>query len=265
MITSEWGTPKMVENGVVPELLLGGEYGHQLHVWDLRTRKHRQAIELGPENQMALELRPAHDPRKAYGFVGVVTNTANLAGRVYLWHEDGNGGWTATKVIEVDAEPADPADLPPLLQGFGAVPPVITDINLSLDDKYLYVSCWGTGEFRQYDVSDPFNPKFTGSVHLGGIARKVAHPSGAALNGGPQMVEVSRDGRRIYVTNSLYVAWDEQFYPEGIRGWTVKIDAAPDGGIEVDSDFFMDFGDERPHQIRLQGGDSSSDSFCYPD
>ena len=114
MITSEWGTPKMVENGVVPELLLGGEYGHQLHVWDLRTRNHKQAIELGPENQMALELRPAHDPRKAYGFVGVVTNTANLAGRIYLWHEDGNGGWTATKVIEVDAEPADPNDLPPL-------------------------------------------------------------------------------------------------------------------------------------------------------
>ena len=26
------------------------------------------------------------------------------------------------------------------------------------------------------------------------------------------MVEVSRDGRRVYVTNSLYRAWDEQFY-----------------------------------------------------
>ena len=79
------------------------------------------------------------------------------------------------------------------------------------------------------------------------------------------MVEVSRDGRRIYLTNSLYIAWDEQFYPEGIRGWTTKINASPDGGIEVDPDFFMDFGDERPHQIRLEGGDSSSDSFCYPD
>ena len=79
------------------------------------------------------------------------------------------------------------------------------------------------------------------------------------------MVEVSRDGRRIYLTNSLYVAWDEQLYPEGIRGWTTKINASPAGGMEVDPDFFMDFGDERPHQIRLEGGDSSSDSFCYPD
>src|SRR5262245_11398981 len=69
MITSEWGTPNMVENGVVPELLLGGKYGHQLHVWDLNKRKHKQVLDLGPEYQMALELRPSHDPNETYGFV----------------------------------------------------------------------------------------------------------------------------------------------------------------------------------------------------
>ena len=264
MITSEWGTPKMVESGVVPELLLKGSYGHQLHVWDLRTRKHVEALELGAEHQMALELRPAHDPRKTYGFVGVVTSLKDLSAAVFLWYRD-NGKWAVRKVIEIPAEPAAAEQLPPLLQGFGAVPPVVTDINLSLDDRFLYVSCWGTGEFRQYDVSDPFHPQLTGSVHLGGIVRQAAHPSNGALNGGPQMVEVSRDGRRVYVTNSLYVAWDEQFYPEGIRGWTAKINASPEGGISVDEDFFVDFREERPHQIRLQGGDSSSDSFCYPD
>ena len=215
-----------MESGIVPELLLDGQYGHQLHVWDLRTRKHKQVIDLGAEQQMALELRPAHDPRKAYGFVGVVTSLKDLSGAVFVWHQEGDK-WTATKVIEVPAEPAEPELLPPLLKGFGAVPPVITDINLSLDDKYLYVSCWGTGEFRQYDVSDPFDAKLTGSVHLGGIVRKAAHPNGTPLNGGPQMVEVSRDGRRIYLTNSLYVAWDDQLYPEGLRGWTTKINASP--------------------------------------
>jgi selenium-binding protein 1 len=78
------------------------------------------------------------------------------------------------------------------------------------------------------------------------------------------MVEVSRDGKRVYLTNSLYASWDEQFYPEGIRGWAVKLDANPQGGISVDPNFFLEFEGERPHQIRLEGGDSSSDSYCYP-
>ena len=39
-------------------------------------------------------------------------------------------------------------EAPPFLQGFKAVPPFITDINLSLDERILYVSCWGRGESR---------------------------------------------------------------------------------------------------------------------
>ena len=49
MITSEWGTPNMVTDGLNPELLLGGKYGHPLHVWDLQKRKHLQKIDLGAE------------------------------------------------------------------------------------------------------------------------------------------------------------------------------------------------------------------------
>ncbi len=264
MITSEWGTPNMVENGLNPEILLAAGYGHQLHVWNLRSRKHIQALDLGKEHQMVLELRPAHDPNKDYGFVGVVTSLKDLSASVWLWYRD-KGTWAIRKVIEVPAEPANPDLLPPMLKGFGAVPPLCTDINLSLDDKFLYMSCWGTGELLQYDVSDPFNPKQTGSLHIGGIVRKATHPKAdAPLNGGPQMVEISRDGRRVYLTNSLYASWDTQFYPEGIRGWAVQIDANPAGGMQFNENFFIDFGAERPHQIRLEGGDSSSDSFCYP-
>lgn len=262
MITSEWGTPNMIEGGVIPELLLGGKYGHQLHVWDLRRRRHQQAIDLGPEQQFVLELRPAHDPTKAYGFVGVVVSTKDLSASIWVWHRP-NGRWAATKVIEIPAEPADPSQLPPALQPFGAVPPLVTDINLSLDDRYLYVSCWGTGDFLQYDVSDPFHPTLTGRVRLGGVFSRAPHPRGPA-NGGPQMVEVSRDGRRAYITNSLYHSWDEQFYPEGIKGWLAKVDLDPIGGMRVDPDFFVTFGEQRPHQVHLEGGDSSSDSFCYP-
>jgi selenium-binding protein 1 len=79
------------------------------------------------------------------------------------------------------------------------------------------------------------------------------------------MVEVSRDGRRVYFTNSLYGAIDPQFYPEGIDGWMVKLDARPTGGIAFDPKFFIDWPKgHRPHQVRLQGGDCSSDSYCYP-
>ncbi len=78
------------------------------------------------------------------------------------------------------------------------------------------------------------------------------------------MVELSRDGKRVYFTNSLYGAWDEQFYPEGSR-----VDGeggiAPDGGMTLDPQLLPGVrGDTRPHQVRLEGGDASSDSYCYP-
>jgi selenium-binding protein 1 len=285
-ITSEWGTPSMVRNGLVPELLLGGKYGNSLHVWDLRKGAHQQKLPLGDEYQMTLELRPARDPRKAYGFVGVVISLKDLSASVWVWYRDeggrsgsesggrkggvrgrvGRNEWKVKKVIEIPAEPADPADLPPLLQGFKAVPPLVSDINLSLDDRQLYVSCWGTGELRQYDVSDPFTPKLTATTQIGGIVRRAGHPAkpNKRLNGGPQMVELSRDGRRVYLTNALYSPWDSQFYPEGVESWMVKFDTRPEGGMALDSKFFLEMEQRvRCHQVRLQGGDASSDSFCF--
>src|SRR2546430_17090079 len=62
------------------------------------------------------------------------------------------------------------------------------------------------------------------------------------LSGGPQMVEVSRDGRRGYFTNSLYGAWDDQFYPDGVGAWMAKLEADPDGGVSLDRRFFPPHG-----------------------
>ncbi len=262
LLTSEWGLPNMVEDGVNPELLLSNQYGHRLHTWDLRRRRHRQAIDLGPEHQMVLKLRPAHDPTKPWGFVGVVVSTADLSASVWLWDREADGSVGVRKVITIPAEPAETEQLPPALQPFAAVPPLVTDIALSVDDRTLLVSCWGTGELKRYDVSDPRNPVESGSVHLGGIVRRAPHPAAGALKGGPQMVEMSRDGKRVYLTNSLYASWDAQFYPEGIDGWLVKLDA--EDGLAVDPDFFVEHDGERPHQVRLQGGDASSDSYCFP-
>jgi selenium-binding protein 1 len=263
-VTSEWGTPRMVESGVIPEELLAGKYGHSLHFFDLRKRRLVQTVDLGAECQMVLELRPAHDPTKAYGFAGVVLSLKDLSSSIFLWFRDGEK-WNAKKVIEIPAEPADAELLPPILKGFSAVAPLLTDINLSVDDQRLYASCWGTGETKQYDVSDPHHPKLIGSIHLGGIVRKTPHPSrpGKTLNGGPQMVELSRDGKRVYYTNSLYGVWDKQFYPEGLDSWMVKVDVNGDG-MTLDPKFLLEFGDLRGHQVRLEGGDASSDSYCYP-
>jgi selenium-binding protein 1 len=268
LITSEWGTPSMIEDGLVPDLLLQGKYGHALHFWDLASGHHLKTVDLGPEHQMVLELRPSHDPDATWGYAGVVVSTADLSASVWRWHREG-GDWQVDKVITIPPEPADPADLPPALVPFAAVPPLVTDIDLSVDDRMLYVSCWGIGELKQFDVSDPATPREVGSVHLGGIVRRTAHPAAPnqPLAGGPQMVEVSRDGRRIYLTNSLYGPWDDQFFPEGVGSWLAKIDTDPaSGGLRIDERFFPhgdQFRGRRVHQVRLQGGDASSDSYCY--
>ena len=196
----------------------------------------------------------------------MVISVADLSASVWLWYRD-DDRWATKKVITIPAEPADESQLPPALQPFGAVPPLVSDIDLSVDDRWL--SCWVTGELKQYDVSDPHNPIEAGSVHLGGIVRRSAHPAARELplSGGPHMVEVSRDGRRVYVTNSLYGAWDDQFYPDGVGAWMAKLDAYPGLGLDIDPRFFPhgdDFRGLRVHQTRLQGGDASSDSYCFP-
>src|SRR5258708_27763536 len=129
-----------------------------------------------------------------------------------MWHRDGDK-WAVRKVITIPAEPADPDQLPPALRQFSAVPPLISDIDLSVDDRWLYVACSGTGELKQYDVSDPFAPQETGSVRLGGIVGKQAHPAAPEmpLSGGPQMVEISRDGERVYLTTPRNAGRDDIF------------------------------------------------------
>lgn len=265
MVSSEWGLPPQFEGGIVAEDLLSNKYGHSIHFWDLRARKNIQTIGLGKNHQMALEIRPAHDPAKSYGFCGVVVDTTNLQGAIFTWWRDEDGKWQAKKTITIDPRPEDSANLPPLLQGFGAVPPLVTDIDLSLDDKYLYVACWGMGEMHQYDVSDPMNPVLAGKVEVGGIARGATHPNGKPFACGPQMVEISRDGKRVYWTNSLYSTWDNQFYPNDEGGQMVMANVGENGGLTLDPDFYVDFPKGlRSHQIRLEGGDCSTDSFCYP-
>jgi selenium-binding protein 1 len=266
-ITGEWGPPQLVDDGLVPDALMAGLYGHRLHVWDRRTRSHVDVLDLGRSHQMILALRQAHDPTRAYGFVGAALSAPGLAASVWLWHRGGHNGarrWMVQRVIDIPAERAPAGELPPVLQPLGVVPPLVTGLALSLDDRYLFVTCWGTGELRRYDVGNPFEPRLAGVVRLGGIGRRTPHPGrpGLALSGGPRRVELSRDGRRAYVTNSFGAAWDAQFYPDGVEGWMAKVDVEG-AGMRLDDRFFVQFEGLRPQQVRLEGGDASSDSFCY--
>ena len=40
---------------------------------------------------------------------------------------------------------------------------------------------------------------------------------GKRVHEGPQMIQLSLDGKRLYVTTSLFSTWDEQFYPDLVQ------------------------------------------------
>lgn len=244
-VSSEFGEPSAYEGGFDLEHVKAGRYGHRLHFWNLESRELEQTIDLGEQGLVPLELRWLHDPEAEEGFVG-----AALSSVMWRWYRS-NGSWAAEPVIEVEGVELEGWPFP--------VPGLITDLVLSMDDRFLYFSNWLHGDLRQYDVSDPRNPKLTGQLWLGGLLGKPSD-AGRELNGGPQMLQLSFDGRRLYVTNSLYSTWDNQFYPE-LRSWLLKVDCHPGGGMTVDPDFFVDFHPARAHEVRLQNGDCTTEIF----
>jgi len=160
----------------------------------------------------------------------------------------------------------------------------MSDIILSLDDRFLYFSNWLHGDVRQYDVSDPKNPRLVGQIFLGGSVQsdgpvKVVEDKeleeqpnpvfvkGQRLYGSPQMLQLSLDGKRLYVTSSLFSPWDKQFYPDVVNkgSFLLCLDVDTDtGGLTLNPHFFVDFGQEPDgpvlaHEMRYPGGDCSSD------
>jgi selenium-binding protein 1 len=250
LVSTEFGEPKAYEKGFDPADVGAGHYGQRIHFWNLETRTLEQTLDLGEKGLVPLEVRWLHDPDADEGFVGAALSSV-------IWHfKRTNGSWQAEPVIEVDSVP---------LQGWPfPVPGLITDLLLSMDDRFLYFADWLHGDLRQYDVSDPANPRLTGRLWLGGVLGE-ASDGGRQLSGGPNMLQLSFDGRRLYVTNSLYSTWDNQFYPE-LRSWLLRIDCDPNGGMEIDGDFFVDFHDRpggpaRAHEVRLQNGDCTTEIF----
>jgi selenium-binding protein 1 len=252
MVSSQWAAPKTVRRGFQLEDVQAGKYGRQLHFWNWETRRIEQTVDLGEGGLIPLEVRFHHNPDSTHGFVG-----AALSSAVFHWDRQ-DDRWQAENVIQVDPVATEGWPFP--------VPGLITDVVLSLDDRFLYFSNWLHGDIRQYDVSDPAHPRLTGQVWLGGVIGHAADVAGGKLTGGPQMLQLSRDGRRLYVTSSLYSVWDNQFYPDmATKGsWLRQIDCDPQGGMQLNERFLVDFGREpwgpaRAHEIRFPDGDSTSD------
>lgn len=253
MVSSEWAAPKTTRPGFRLDDVKTGKYGHHLHFWDWSKRKIDTSVDLGEKGLIPLEVRFHHDPASSHGFVG-----AALASVMWHFFKDGDR-WNAEKVIEVEGQELKGWDFP--------VPGLISDLVVSLDDRWLYFSNWLHGDVRQYDISNPSKPKLTGQVWVGGLLGKGPNIRGTSSRGGPQMLQLSLDGKRLYVTDSLFSSWDNQFYPNVAKAGSLMLQLDADtttGGLKLNELFLIDFGKEpngaaRAHEMRFPDGDSTSD------
>jgi selenium-binding protein 1 len=253
MISSEFAAPKTYEPGFNLEDVTADKYGHRLHFWDWQQHELTQSIDLGQDGLVPLEIRFHHNPESAHAFVGAALSST-------MWHcHKANGTWQADQIIAVPSVELAGWPIP--------VPGLITDLVLSMDDRFLYFSNWLHGDLRQYEVSDPAHPKLTGQLWLGGLLGKGGAVQGHKLQGGPQMLQLSLDGKRLYVTNSLLSSWDNQFYPDLAKAGSAILQVDCDtvnGGLSLNEQFYVDFGKEpagpaRAHEMRYPGGDCTSD------
>ncbi|XP_050405614.2 methanethiol oxidase [Patella vulgata] len=276
MVSSEWGAPKAWRTGFNPEHVEKGLYGRHVHVWDWTTHEHIQTLDLGEEGYLPLEIRFLHDPTAIEGYVGCA-----LSSNIFRFFRTESGLWDAEKVIDIPSKTVEGWALPEM-------PGLITDILLSLDDKYLYFSNWAHGDIRQYDITNTRKPRLVGQLFLGGSICKGGpvkvtrdtelkeQPEPLVMNGkqmnvSPQMIQLSLDGKRLYATTSLYSAWDKQFYPDMVKNGCIMVQIDIDtvnGGLTLNKDFLVDFGQEPggavlAHEIRYPGGDCTSDIWLH--
>jgi selenium-binding protein 1 len=251
MVSSGLAAPNTYYPGFSLDDVAAGKYSQRLNIWDWQAQKLVQKIDLGEEGLVPLEVRFMHDPVKPDAYIGAALSSN-------MFHlQRANGQWTAEKVIDIPSIELEGWPFP--------VPSLITDLLISMDDRYLYLANWLHGDVRQYDISDPAHPRLKGQVWCGGVLGKQSGER--KLVGGPNMLQLSLDGKRLYVTSSLLSSWDNQFYPDIAKqgSYLIKIDCNTEtGGLAIDPAFFVDFGKEpagpsRAHEMRYPGGDSTSD------
>src|SRR2546422_436925 len=161
--------------------------------------------------KMPLEVRWMHGPGARGGFI-------NCAGASTIWYwEDKDGKLGFSRVIQL------PANSTP------------ADVRISYDNRLLYVSLFAGNAVQQYDVSDPLHPKFISEVKLDE----------------PNMMKLTPDSRRLYVSNSLLSNLD------GKVPFRVRLLNVGPQGMTLDEKFDVDFdhfptGAGRPHDMLLK-------------
>ncbi|KJH44898.1 selenium binding protein [Dictyocaulus viviparus] len=255
MISTEWGTPNVIKKGFDLKHIAEGYYGRSVHIFKWSTRQKLQTIDLPePEGAIPLEVRFLHEPTSPFAFVGTA-----LGSSLFLLHpenEDSNR-YAAKCVVKIPPKKVEGWILPEM-------PSLITDILISMDDRF-------------YTFPTGFMIFLGGSIHTeSGV--KIIHDDemkdapppryvkGNLIEGGPQMLQLSLDGRRLYVTTSLYRQWDAQFYPKLLKSGAVmmRVNVSDDGTMTLDENFLVNFGSMEAgpylgHEMRYPGGDCTSD------
>lgn len=160
-----------------------------------------------------LEVRWQHGPEGLGGFINCAYGNT-----VWYWEDAGqNGELEFHRVIELPEDSA-PADM-----------------RISYDNRFLYVSNFGGGSVQQYDVTDPHRPRLVDEVEL-------PHPN---------MMKLSPDSKRLYVTNSLLSTMDPD---QNFKVWLLQV--GPEG-MKLDDAFDPDFmnlanGPAGPHDMLLK-------------
>ncbi|XP_026547438.1 methanethiol oxidase-like isoform X2 [Notechis scutatus] len=270
LFSTEAAIPKFLVDGFKPEFLGKDYYGRRLNVWDWTTHCLVESIDMG-EDTVPMAVRFLHNPDSSHGFV-----SCSFDGSIHHIYKEEDGTWSTEKVIQIPDKTVTGWYLPEM-------PAYTTYLIISLDDRFLYLSNWFHGDIRQYDITDPHCPRLLGQVFVGGSIYKggvvtvmkdeeldcqpdLLVIQGRKVYGGPQMLQLSLDGKRLYVTNSLYTQWDEQFYPQQQRDGSVMLQIDVDtkkGGLCVNPDFLVDFGKEpwgpaHAHEMSYPG-DCTSD------
>jgi selenium-binding protein 1 len=157
-----------------------------------------------------LECRWSLQAKADHGF----TNCA-LADSIWVWEGAPDGKYTARKLCDTGKMPA--------------------DLRQSPDDRFLYVSCFASDEIQQWDVSDLKKPRLNSTLKPGVQ---------------PNMMHVTGDGKRMYLTNSLLSTMDRS------NDFWVKLAHIGPDGMKLDTSFNVDLtkfptGPARGHDMLL--------------